>query len=359
MSRDFTAFKKQLEKAYDGEVFFGTQEVAFWDSGIYSLNKALGGGFAAGRFHLLAGKESSGKSTIASKLCGRVNTINWDTGEQDLTYSNPCAVCYVDAEATLDESWCRVHDFDPNEHNNAVVSTVTGNQTVDAVNAAIGSGLYSLIVVDSIEALVPQAILNKSAEDEEIGQKAKMVNSAFRRWQTALTESSHDKPWWQKPTVLVINQLRDVPMAMYPTTVIPSGVGQRQFASTIIKMGNPQVLDEAKKDFGAGTFKGLIEKNKIATPKKRFEFDMTLLASETAPAGEVDNVKSILKDIRANGIWFKTKDGWDVFGEVYRTQSDFEDKMRAEPDYEVEVMNKVIKKMNEIEVEEDTCQGDD
>ena len=87
----------------------------------------------------------------------------------------------------------------------------------------------------------------------------------------------------------------------------------------------------------------MVKKNKVAPPRVSFEYTMQLSENGDLALGEVDNIRSVLKDIRKYKLWTDAgKDGWDLFGDVLKKQSDFEEKLRAEPDYEIEVTRKVI-----------------
>ena len=55
-------FLNMLKKKYGEDLHDGTQQNKCWDTGIYNLNKALGGGIPSGRISLLVGKESAGKA---------------------------------------------------------------------------------------------------------------------------------------------------------------------------------------------------------------------------------------------------------------------------------------------------------
>ena len=350
-NKEVDALFNSLRKGIGDDLFLGTIPVKRWDTGIYALNKAIGGGIPAGRFTLLVGKESTGKSTIAAKLGGIVSSMNYETGELcESGAADACRVLYIDAEGTLDEEWCAHHNYYPDEDNgaengNRIMSTTTGNQTVDAVTTVINSGLYSLIILDSIEALVPYKDLEKSSEDFKTGTKAKMNNEAFRVWQVALTEANHPIPedkWWQRTTVLCINQLREAISTVPAPPVIPGGRGQVQAASIVIQMNSPKYTD-ANKLGALGTFKGVTRKNKTFQPKVPFEYDMLLKSDGVFEIGTVDNIRSIIQDVRRFGIWEKKEDGlWHLFDYTASKQSEFEEKMRSEPEVELDIMTKVI-----------------
>ena len=165
---------KMVKKELGDAVYTGTVDIECWDSGIYSLNRGLGSGWASGRMHLLVGKESTGKSTLTSKVAGTVNRTSSKDGKfADPLKDETCNVLYLDAEGTLDEDWCEHHGYYPNENGNVVLSTDTGDQLIDVTTSAIQSRQFSLIVLDSTEALVPSKDLEKSSEGRPDGYKSK------------------------------------------------------------------------------------------------------------------------------------------------------------------------------------------
>lgn len=344
MSKFLDLVKKQLGD--DG--YFGTPSIKSWSSGIYALDRALGGGFPSARISLVVGKESTFKSTIAAKLAGVVSHTNFETGK----IMNPgseggCKVLYVDQEGTIDEDWCAKHNYFPQDNGNIVMATTTGNQAIDVINAALQSREFSLIVLDSIEALIPAKDLEKSSEDFVMGTKAKMNNDAFRRWTVSLQDAAHNiEKWWQRPTLLCVNQLRDAIGGMGPVPpVIPGGIGQKQAASIIIQMNTPKYSDDGKLA-SIATVKGVVKKNKTYTPRAAIEFDMAVrdLPEKGLTMGQVDNITSVLKDVRANNLWEKKEDGlWHLFEYSVRTQAEFNGMMQADPEVEQNITRQVIK----------------
>lgn len=344
-------FLKQMQKDLGESLHVGTLAVDRWSSGFFSLNNALGGGIPAGRATLMVGKGSTGKSTISAKTAANVNSTNWETGEIcEPASEGACKVLYVDQEGTLDKEYCEKQGYFPDSGGNVVVSTDTGNQCVDLINAALQSNEFSLIVLDSIEALVPYRDLEKSSESMAVGSKAKLVNDACRRWTIPLISSSREvEHWWQRPTLLLINQLREAIGSVPMPPQIPSGIGQTQLASIIIQMNSPKYEDDGKLASFVN-FRGVVKKNKLSTPRGGFECRMAVknLPEQGMYVGSVDNATAIIKDVRKHNIWEKKEDGmWHLFNYVVDKQSDFLPLMQADPAVELDIMQKVIKAMVE------------
>jgi RecA/RadA recombinase len=342
-SKEVGAWLNNMKKAFGDDLHLNTQEIKRLDSGVYSLNSALGGGWAIGRMHLLVGKEGTGKSSVSAKTAANAQCTHRETGE----YCDPfdpfaSRVLYVDMEGTLDRDWCLAHGYHPEYGDNVVATVSTGNQAIDLINNAIQSKHFSLIILDSIEALIPHKDILKSSEDFVVGTKAKMNNDACRRWTVALTDAARTtENWWQRPTFIAINQLRDAISLMPSAPVIPGGIGQRQASSTIVQLNSPKYADDGKLG-GKGVFKGVVKKNKTGTPRQGFEFTMNLSEHEEGGLGYVDNVQGIVRDIKSFKLWEKEGKEWNLFGYTAVKQEEFVTRMRSEAEFEREIMEKVI-----------------
>lgn len=341
-------FEKHIKKQLGEDLYMKSVPTMRWDSGIYKLNSALGGGFPACQISELVGKESSGKTMIASKLAGVVSSTDYETGQRCEHKEGNCKVLYVDQEGTLDPVFCEGHNYFPEAHGNLVLATKTGNQAIDVINAAINSCEYSLIVLDSLEVLIPYRDLDKSSEDAVMGTKAKMNNDAFRRWTVSLMESRHNKAlWWQRPTLLIINQLRDAIGTVPMPAQIPGGVGQKQAASIIIQLNQPKYANDGKLASKV-EIKGVVKKNKTYTPRAEISFEVALreLPEEGLKKGQVDNITSVLQDIRKYSMWEKRDDGmWQLFEFSAEKQTDFRQMMIDDKQTEIDITKQVIERL--------------
>lgn len=117
--------------------------------------------------HLFSPQEGSFKSSLA--LQGLANV-------QKLGHK----VAYIDAEcALMDASWVRALGVDTTK-NWAVAMPETGEQAFEYVEKLLEAG-YKGIVVDSIDACVPEKQLTAEYGDADIGQHAKLVTRFMRR----------------------------------------------------------------------------------------------------------------------------------------------------------------------------------
>jgi RecA/RadA recombinase len=331
-------FKKNLKSTYGDDVVLGAKDMQKFSSGVYDLDIALGGGWAFGVFHLVAGGESSGKTTTAIRAAAQVNKIDRETGKFNPDTVNPCGVMYVDQEGTLDLEWAYQIGFNTEYHGNLVAGFTAGEQAADAVNSAICSGVYTLIIIDSLETFLPKARIsgeNASVEDTDVGGRARILNRGYRLWLASLKEmiaKYQNKPW-RIPTIIALNQWREKIGVMYgDPRVLPGGKSQLFYSATFVSMNTPKVQDDTSKTWGIGEFSGIVKKNKTGgVPKKNFTFQMALKDLDELKAGEIANHLSVFSDVKRLNLMEKTDNGYEFMGEKFRVQGDLKERLASDP----------------------------
>lgn len=162
-------------------------------TGSFILDFCLLGGIPENRFSMVVGEKHAGKSTSASKIIA---------GAQKKYPDQTCV--YVDVEGTYESTWARHLGVD-NERLR-VAECETGEMAVDITEAVIRSKESSLIVIDSIAALVPMKEIEDSAEDAHVALQARLVANLVRKANAAmLAERQRD----HYVTVLFVNQFRN------------------------------------------------------------------------------------------------------------------------------------------------------
>ena len=111
-----------------------------------------------------------GKSTFSGMLCASSQKI----------YPNE-AVLYIDAENAVDVDYFRQLGVNFDTDLFYFVQPDSGEDAIDIVNSAVEAGFFSLIIVDSIPALVSKAEFASDAEDVVIAPMAKLLARALKR----------------------------------------------------------------------------------------------------------------------------------------------------------------------------------
>ena len=258
-------------------------------TGIYTLDfDVIGtGGIPRGRIIEIIGPESSGKTTFALHCVG-----------QEQKRGEICA--YVDAEHALDPSYMSKLGVDVN---NLVVSQPdSGEQALETVEALVESRAVSLIVVDSVAALVPQAELNGEMGDSHMGLQARLMSQAMRKLRGKCSMNG--------VTVLFINQIREKIGVMYGSPETTPGGRALKFYSSVR-------LDVRKVGGEDGTIKSgnvvighkiriRAIKNKVGTPARSTEIDLIYGQGLDLDSDFISYAVNI-GAIEKSGAWFKFK----------------------------------------------------
>jgi len=157
------------------------------------------------------------------------------------SWSVACPQC--GGKEALTAVWIAVEDFDPSFAAMAGVDLTRllvaraeyAEQAIDISAEIVRSGKCDLMVVDSIAALAPSAEIANSAEKWQQGLTARLLNKALRRWaagQTAVSVEGEEGT--RKPTIILINQVRQKIGVIYGSPdVRPGGKGQ-DFANSLL-----------------------------------------------------------------------------------------------------------------------------
>lgn len=258
---------------------------------VFLLDYALLGGIPYNRTTMIHGRKHSGKTSLAKRIAGAAQRCMPDQ-----------KVVWMDAEATFDENWARKQGVSTEEL--IVVSPDTGEDAVDMAVGLIHARETSLVVVDSLAALLPYKEEVGSAEDEAIpGLQAKLITRMMRRATGAMmTERKRD----HFVSLLVLNQHRAL-LSFNPTghgKTLPGGHALSHFTSVEILMKNKENVNQTTHELTVNEHAFTIEKNKHNAGMRSGEFQM--LRADKPEYGLVEGDI----DEAATMITFAKKFGW-------------------------------------------------
>jgi len=281
--------KQGVDSYYLGEKKIPTVPLVC-SSGSLRLDAALGiGGWPEGRIIEIGGQESSGKSTLTLINIAEVQR-------------NGKLCAYIDVEQSFDPSWAEKIGVDTEKL--LVTQPETMEEALEQLYSIIDSGVVSLIVVDSTNAMQPKSIF----EGEEVGKATMGLGARILSQELPKVKSKASS---NKCTVIFLSQIRAT-MDKYHPEAVGIGLAMRYFASIRIKTSRT-MSDVEKDDAGEiGQSKMIMKmnvfKNKVAVPFKKAEF--TLFTGEDGKYG-IDTNTEILEfavkyDIIVKaGAWFK------------------------------------------------------
>lgn len=255
-------------------------------SGCLSLDIALGvGGYPRGRIIEIYGPESSGKTTFALQAIASVQK----TGGR---------AAFIDAEHALDPVYAEKLGVNINEL--LLSQPDTGEQALEICDALVKSEAISIIVIDSVAALVPQAEIDGEMGDSHVGLQARLMSQALRKLSGTISKTN--------TIAIFINQLREKVGVMFGNPETTTGGRALKFYSTIrldvrrneqLKMGDGVVGNKT-------TIK--VVKNKVAPPFKTAVVDI-MYGEGVSREGEVIDlgVEAGIIEKLALGIVMKVK----------------------------------------------------
>jgi recombination protein RecA len=254
-------------------------------TGSINLDIATGvGGIPKGRVLEIFGKESSGKTTLALHIIAECQKRGG-------------VAAFIDAEHALDPSYARALGI--NVAQLLISQPDYGEQALEIAETLVRSGAISVIVVDSVAALVPKAELEGEMGDSLPGLQARLMSQALRKLTGAIHKS--------EAIVIFINQIREKIGVMFGSPKTTTGGNALKFyASMRMEVTNVGQIKKGDQVLGSRT-RVKIVKNKVAPPFQQCEFDI-YYGQGVSRTSELIDLGLELGVIRKSGSWFSA---WD------------------------------------------------
>lgn len=244
-------------------------EIDVISSGSIALDVALGiGGYPKGRIIEIYGPESSGKTTFALHAIAEAQKAGGKAA-------------FIDAENSLDPQYAARLGVDINEL--LLSQPDNGEQALEITEALVRSGAISVIVIDSVAALVPQAEIEGEMGDSHVGLQARLMSQALRKLAGVINKTG--------TIAIFINQLREKVGVMFGNPEVTPGGRALKFYSSIrldirrsesIKMGTDIIGNKVNVK---------VVKNKMAPPFKTCQVDI-MYGTGISKEGEVIDLGS-------------------------------------------------------------------
>jgi recombination protein RecA len=256
----------EMQKDY-GKGVIGVQKARdSVSTGSIGLDASIGcGGYPIPSIVEIFGPNSGGKTMLAYTAIA--NAIK--------KFHRPCAI--LDLEFSFNDVWARTLGIDLSLDENGKYKWIDlvypvnggGEEALDIVEKLMRSGIYPVIVVDSVAALVPKEEIEGNIADTKnrYGLQAKMMSVAMRKLTGILKNSDS--------CVIFINQIRESMEMWGDPEVTPAGQALKFYSSVRIRVNRvgKQILDVNNQPQGH-TINTKIKKNRFGAPFRETEFSL-------------------------------------------------------------------------------------
>lgn len=258
------------------------QVVPVIPTGSIGLDLALGvGGIPRGRVTEIFGPESSGKTTQALHIIAEAQKRGG-------------IAAFIDAEHALDINYAR--RLGVKTEDLLISQPDYGEQALEIADMLVRSSAVDVVVVDSVAALIPQAELEGSMGETQVGGQARLMSHAMRK----LTGTIHKS----RTSIVFINQLRmKIGMTGYGSPETTTGGNALKFyASVRLDLRRIQTLKDKEESYG-NRVRVKVVKNKMAPPFREAEYDV-LFGTGISRVGELIDLGVEHGVVDKSGAWY-------------------------------------------------------
>lgn len=318
------AHAASMSKKYGKDRLTNVRPPVYVPTGSLYLDWALrAGGWRLGRLYEIAGPKDAGKTTLVIASMIEFARMFPERG-----------VCYLDMEATFEDDRATGMGLDCSDEalesgRWAHMYPEHSEHVSDMAYDYVKSGLYSVVVVDSIGAMESDKTLQKSAEKaaDAMGRNAKIITQMNKRLGTLARK--HDC------TVLLVNQLR-ANLSSVMSGDISAGPKHLQHVTTsrisLSALGSAEDLRSLKLPgeesdlVVSGKTRARVPRLKSGLPGRTAEFFVNRIGTSEYGAPGIDTADEHLtlgvkhKSVKVGGSFYTLPDGKKVQGRIAAAQ---------------------------------------
>lgn len=249
-------------------------------SQILSLDLALGiGGLPLGRIVEVFGASSCGKTTLTLNLIAQAQKKGG-------------IAAFIDAEHALDKKWAKFHGVNVDEL--LLAQPSNGEEALELVDDLVCTNKVSIIVIDSVAALIPKAELEKDMGESSMGLHARLMSQACRKLTASIANS--------KCIVIFLNQIRDAIGGYGNPTTTTGGKALPFYSSVRLELSRKETLKVKDEAIGIKV-RAKVVKNKVAPPFTECTFDLIFKEGYDFEGSVIEEAVKY-NIIRQGGAWF-------------------------------------------------------
>ena len=288
-------------------------EIDTVSSGSLTLDIALGvGGYPKGRIIEIYGPESSGKTTFALHAIAEIQKAGG-------------RAAFIDAEHALDPVYAKNLGVNINEL--LLSQPDTGEQALEICEALVRSEAISIVVIDSVAALVPQAEIEGEMGDSHVGLQARLMSQALRKLSGTISKTN--------TIAIFINQLREKVGVLFGNPETTPGGRALKFYSTIrLDVRRGEQIKNGDNVIGNKTNVKIV-KNKVAPPFKTASVEI-MYGQGVSREAEILDLASEIGIVDKSGAWYSYNG--EKIGQGKENAKQF---LRDNPTIKEEIENKV------------------
>lgn len=289
-------------------------------TGSIGLDHAIGiGGMPRGRIVEIYGAESCGKTTLALHVIAEAQK------------KGVCA--FVDAEHALDPRYAKNLGVKTNEL--LISQPGSGEEALQIAESLVKSGKISVVVIDSVAALIPKSEIEGQIGDAHMAPQARLMSQAMRMLTPVISKT--------KTLVIFINQIRSNIGGYGNPTTTAGGRALKFYASVRIQLDKTATIKQGEEPIGSRV-KAKVIKNKVASPFKQTEFDV-IYNEGISRWGELLLIGEKMGIVTKQGNAFVY--GETKLGRGYESSRDF---LKQNPNVADEIVGAITKARTEIPV---------
>ena len=267
-----TKFEEAFAKKF-GEGTMTTPDVnetySVVSTGSLALDDAVGvGGLVEGKITEIWGPPGVGKSTLCLMTVAEAQKKHPDL-----------LVAWVDMEHAFDIQWAILHGIDISRFKH--VKPNSAEDVADAMKEIVASGLFSIVVLDSIGAMITEKDIDRAADEASVAATPKVV--------TRMVEILAVKADQTKTVVVLINQVRA--NISYGADTKTGGGFALEHSSTmklnVKKTGTPAFKDkiDGEERIVGHEVRVRVERNRVAVPFRTATLTLFNQPSQYGPVG--------------------------------------------------------------------------